>query len=111
MKLHISLISAILFFAVGCEDFEEVNTSPNNPENVSSNFILTYVLSETAKLYEEQGSYDSNISGAMQFTQKGTEFNSTGPNFYGWSNESWNSYYTILRNNQIIYENAIEEGH
>lgn len=111
MKLLTYILIGTFLIASACEDFEEVNTSPNNPENVSSNFILTYVLSETAKLYEEQGSYDSNISGAMQFTQKGTEFNSTGPNFYGWSNESWNSYYTILRNNQIIYENAIEEGH
>src|SRR5690606_10640632 len=103
MKLHISLIFAILLFAVGSEDFEEVNTIPNNLQVVSSNFELTYVLTETAKVYEEQGSYDSNISGAMQYTQKGTEFNSTGPNFYGWGNEPWNSYYNILRNNQIIY--------
>lgn len=111
MKLLTFILIPILFVNFACEDFEEVNTSPNNPEVVSSNFVLTYVLSETAKLYEEQGSYDSNISGAMQFTQKGTEFNSTGPNFYGWGNESWNGYYNILRNNQIIYEKSIEDNH
>ena len=36
---------------------QEVNTSPNNPQVVSSNFVLTYVLSETAKLYESQGRF------------------------------------------------------
>lgn len=111
MKSLIFFLIPILFIQFACENFEDINTSPNNPEVVSSNFVLTYVLSETAKLYEEQGRYDSNISGAMQYTQRGTEFNSTGPNFYGWGNESWNGYYNILRNNQIIYDNSIEDNH
>ncbi|WP_236974543.1 SusD/RagB family nutrient-binding outer membrane lipoprotein [Membranihabitans maritimus] len=110
MKLLYYILIPILLLTSACEDFEEINTSPNNPEEVSSNFILTYVLSETAKLYESQGRYDYNISGAMQYTQRGTEFNSTGPNFYGWDNESWSGYYNVLRNNQIIYDNAVEEN-
>lgn len=96
---------------LGCEDFEEVNTSPNNPENVSSNFILTYVLSESAKLYEAQGRYGDEIAGAMQYTQRGTQFRNTGPNFYGWDSESWSGFYTVLRNNKIIYDKSIEENH
>lgn len=107
---YIYLIILPLFFWA-CEDFEEVNTSPNNPEKVSSNFVLTYVLSESAKLYESLGRYGNDISGAMQYTQRGTQFNNTGPNYYGWSSAYWGGYYDILRNNQIIYDNSVAESH
>lgn len=109
MKYLYLLILPFFFWA--CEDFEEVNTSPNNPEKVSSNFVLTYVLTESAKLYEAQGQFGNEIAGAMQYTQRGTDFKSTGSNFYGWSSAYWGGFYDVLRNNKIIYDNSIVDGH
>lgn len=45
----------------------------------------------------------------MQYVQRGTNEGAVVVNYYGWGHESWNSYFDILRNNQVIYENAIEE--
>ena len=93
-----------------CEDLSEVNINPNSPEQVSSNYILTYVLTNTAKTYHNLGYENSKIAGAMQYVQRGTNEGAVVVNFYGWGHESWNSYFDILRNNQVIYENAIEEN-
>lgn len=93
-----------------CEDLTEVNINPNSPEQVSSNYILTYVLSNTAKTYHNLGYENSKIAGAMQYVQRGTNEGAVVVNFYGWGHESWNSYFDILRNNQVIYENAVEEN-
>ncbi|WP_339922095.1 SusD/RagB family nutrient-binding outer membrane lipoprotein [uncultured Cyclobacterium sp.] len=93
-----------------CEDLTEVNMNPNSPEQVSSNYILTYVLSNTAKTYHNLGYENSKIAGAMQYVQRGTNEGAVVVNFYGWGHESWNSYFDILRNNQVIYENAVDEN-
>lgn len=112
MKYLYNILIVVFSISIfSCEDFEEVNTSPNDPEVVSSNFVLTYVLTETAKLYTGESGISSNIAGAMQYTQKGTQFNNSGPNYYAWSNESWSGYYNVLRNNQIIYNSAVEQDH
>ncbi|AEL28705.1 hypothetical protein Cycma_5021 [Cyclobacterium marinum DSM 745] len=114
MKVMKNLLKNI--FSIGliasfwaCEDLTEVNINPNSPEQVSSNYILTYVLSNTAKTYHNLGYENSKIAGAMQYVQRGTNEGAVVVNYYGWGHESWNSYFDILRNNQVIYENAIEE--
>lgn len=94
-----------------CKDFDEMNVSPNNVEDVSSNFVLTYVLTETSKAYHRLGREAENISGAMQYTQRGTDFNSLRVNSYDWQPESWSHYYNLLRNIEIINKKAIEEEH
>ncbi|MCC5928808.1 MAG: SusD/RagB family nutrient-binding outer membrane lipoprotein [Cyclobacteriaceae bacterium] len=103
----ILVLSAAMF---ACEDLTEVNKNPNSPEEISSNYILTYVLSNTARTYHNLGFENSKIAGAMQYVQRGTNEGAIVVNFYGWEHESWNSYFDILRNNQIIYENAVRDN-
>ncbi len=94
-----------------CNDLTELNVSPNSPQEVSSAFILTYVQTQFSKAYNNLGEDAENISGAMQYTQRGTDFNALRVNSYDWSNESWSNYYGLLRNNEIIYNKAVEDEH
>lgn len=110
-KISAALLSVLLvFFAGSCKKFNEANDNPNSAEKVSSNYILTYVLTQTAKSYYALGSEGSKISGAMQYTQIGTNENASAVNFYGWGHESWSAYYDILRNVKIINDNAKKDG-
>lgn len=99
----------LLCLTVSCKKFNEANDNPNSPEKVSSNYILTYVLTQTAKSYYSLGNENSQIAGTMQYIQIGTNENASAVNFYGWGHESWAGYYDILRNVKIINDNAIKD--
>jgi len=105
------LIAWILLPLSSCHKIDDMNINPNSPEEVSSNYILTYVLTETSKFYNSLGREAENISGAMQYTQRGTDYNSLRVNSYDWSTGSWSYYYHILRNNEIIYDRALKDEH
>lgn len=108
----ISILFGILVFVplFSCLDLTELNEDPNHPQKVSSNYILTYVLSNTAKNYENLGYYSSSVAGAMQYMQYGDEFQAARMNHYNWDKGSWAGYYTLLRNVDIIYDYAVEDG-
>jgi hypothetical protein len=111
-RLYIIPITLVIGFTLSltsCYDLDEMNVSPNNPEEVSSNYILTYVLTETSKSYLNLGKEADNISGAMQYTQRGTDYQALRVNSYDWGPTSWSHYYEILRNNKIIYDKAVKE--
>lgn len=110
-KLYRILWIPCFLFIVACDNIEDINVSPNNAEEVSSNYVLTYVLTETAKAYHNLGTEGNNISGAMQYTQRGTDFQALRVNSYDWAPEAWGKYYEILRNNEVIYKKAVEEDH
>ena len=105
------IVAWILIPMSACNDITEQNVSPNSPQEVSSSFILTYVLTEYSKTYNNFGQFAENISGAMQYSQRGTDFNALRVNSYDWSDGSWAYDYHLLRNVEIIYNNAIEESH
>ena len=112
IQITILILSTwVLLPLLSCDNFNEMNISPNNVEEVSSNFVLTYVLTETSKTYHRLGREAENISGAMQYTQRGTDFQSLRVNSYDWEPENWSNYYNILRNNELIYKKAIEDEH
>lgn len=104
------LITVFVSFAGACKKFDKVNDNPNSAEKVSSNYILTYVLTETAKSYYSLGNENSKIAGTLQYIQIGTNENASAVNFYGWDHEAWWGYYDILRNVKIINENAKTDG-
>ncbi|MCE5345195.1 MAG: SusD/RagB family nutrient-binding outer membrane lipoprotein [Bacteroidales bacterium] len=105
------LALTILLPLSSCLDLDELNEDPNNPIEVSSNYILTYVLTNTAQAYKSLGEYNSNVSGTMQYIQVGTNFSADNMNYYDWSRASWSGYYDLLRNIEIINKNAKEDGH
>jgi len=111
IKLIIYSLTGILFLLSSCYDLDEMNVSPNNAEDVPNNYKLTYVLTETSKVYFKLGKEAENISGVMQYTQRGTDFNALRVNSYDWSPENWSYYYILLRNNKLIYDKALEDNH
>ena len=113
-NLYIILLMLVIWILLplsSCHKIDDMNINPNSPEEVSSNYILTYVLTETSKFYNSLGREAENISGAMQYTQRGTDFNALRVNSYDWATGSWSFYYHILRNNEIIYEKAEKDEH
>ncbi len=97
---------------VSCEDLSEVNKNPNSAESVSSNYILSWVLTNTGKTHYTLADLSQRISGTMQYSQVGTNFNSEKVNHFGWTHDGWpwGTYYEILRNIQIINENSEKDN-
>ncbi|WAC10362.1 SusD/RagB family nutrient-binding outer membrane lipoprotein [Dyadobacter pollutisoli] len=98
------LLATMLIFS--CKDLSELNENPNGvgPESVNPNLVMPTVLTEVAKSYVNLGYQD--IAGVVQHTQKDAW--SSGHNDYDWSNQSWNGYYDILRNNDLFYNRSVE---
>ncbi|UBM57183.1 SusD/RagB family nutrient-binding outer membrane lipoprotein [Marinilongibacter aquaticus] len=90
-----------------CKDLSEVNVNPNEVtlEKANANLIMSTVLTQTAKAYNELGYGDA--AGVVQHTQKDAWFD--GHNNYDWGPRDWGSYYDILRDNQAVYEKAVQE--
>jgi len=110
IKIRTILLVMIVFMPLfSCLDLTELNQDPNNPEKVSSNYVLTYVLTNTARTYSGLGDWDSNVAGTMQYIQQGTEYQSYRINHYNWDRGSWANFYNLLRNVKIINENAVED--
>lgn len=111
MKAIKTVVKAVLFLLVismfSCKDLTDLNINHNGtaPETVNPSFLMTAVLTETAKSYLQIG-YDDPFPGVMQMTQKDAW--SSSNNDYDWSDQSWSGYYGLLRNNQKAYERATE---
>ncbi len=98
----------LLMTPLSCTDaLIEMNQNPNgaDPATTNPNMVLSTVLTEAARAFVELGY--QNVAGVMQHTQKdGWE---SGHNSYDWGgSNSWSGYYGILRNNQFVYEKAVE---
>jgi hypothetical protein len=110
----ISFILIIIFFGQiiqSChDDFDELNVSPNNAEEVSPNYLLSYIISQTTMQFYNLTTIGSDITGAMQYTQRGTEYQAAKQNCYQWEKGSWSGYYDILRTNQLMYELGEKEN-
>lgn len=109
-KVYILLTAFLCLFATSCQDLTELNKNPNSPVDVSPNFIITYVLTNTGKTVYNLGKDDSKIGSAMQYMQVGTNENAAVINQYAWTQESWGGYYDLLRNNQLIYEAGVRDN-
>jgi hypothetical protein len=74
-------------------------------EKAHPNLLLSTVLTETGNLYVNLGYQD--IAGVVQHTQKDAW--SSGHNDYDWGgSQDWSGYYGILRNNDLMYNRAVE---
>lgn len=110
IKIKTIVVLTLLFQMTSCMDLNELNISPNSPVDVSSNYILTNVLSGTAKLYNNLGEPYSSVSGVMQYYQMGTNEAASSVNQYLWPRGSWSEYYENLRNVKIINEKSKTEN-
>lgn len=100
------LFVSLLF---SCEDLTELNQNPNGvtPENANPNHLLSTVLTESAKSFNDLGF--GIIAGVMQHTQKDGWWGDH--NNYEWSNQDWAGYYAILEDNKIVYDKSVELGY
>ncbi|AKD54411.1 SusD/RagB family nutrient-binding outer membrane lipoprotein [Spirosoma radiotolerans] len=98
----------ILFLSLlfSCKDLTDLNVNPNGvqPETVNPNLVLPTVLTETGKAFVNLGF--QNIAGVVQHTQKDAWFSEH--NDYDWGgDQSWTTYYDLLRNNDLLYQRAV----
>ena len=72
----ISIILIVIFlgqFIQSCyDDFDKMNVSPNNAEEVYPNYMLSNVISRTTVRFNNLAKELSDISGLLQYTQRGT---------------------------------------
>jgi hypothetical protein len=108
--LSLTLLMSMILPMVSCDKLDDLNKDPNNPVDVPSNYILTYVLTNLGKSYTSLGNYNSNLSGTLQYIQIGTTFDAARINYYDWKNDSWSGYYDLLRNVDIINKNAVSDA-
>lgn len=109
-SIYITLLATLCLFMTSCEDLTDVNKNPNGAENVSPNFLVTYVLTNTGKTVFSLGNDGSKIGAAMQYWQSGTNEGAAEINQYAWTQQGWGGYYDILRNNQLIYDNGVRDN-
>ncbi len=109
--IKFKVIGLILISVVytSCKDLTELNINPNGVGvgEVNPNLIMPTVLSEAAKIYLDLGY--QNIAGVVQHTQKDAW--SSEHNDYDWSGgQNWNSYYDVLRNNELMLRRSEDMG-
>lgn len=109
-SIYITMLATAGLFLSSCQDLTDINKNPNSPETVSSNYLLTYTLTNTGKTFFSLGRDGAKIGAAMQYWQAGTNENAAVINQYAWTQESYAGYYEILRNNQLIYENGVRDN-
>lgn len=107
----IKYIGLVAFFSVSffscTKELVKMNENPNgaDPSSTNPNLVLSTVLTEAGKAFVNLGYQD--IAGVMQHTQK--DGWAGGHNNYDWGgSNSWSGYYDILRNNQFVYDKAVE---
>lgn len=98
----------IVAFVLSCQKLEDMNINPNgvDPTEAHPNLLMATVITSTGQSVVGLGF--GNIAGVMQHTQK--DGWSGGHNSYDWSDQSWAGYYGILRNNDEMYNKAVESN-
>src|SRR5687768_2589538 len=102
-KHIVTFLSLWFFVAISCEDFDEVNTNPNQPSEVPRSYIFTYAV-ETI-LDQLYGGFDNSRVG-MTLAQYWSQNQYTEESRYQYrpstNNTTWNTFYTGLYNLQEI---------
>ncbi|WP_439490581.1 SusD/RagB family nutrient-binding outer membrane lipoprotein [Algoriphagus sp.] len=90
-----------------CDDkLDEMNVNPYgiDPAEVNPNLLMPSVLAAAAQSYANLGVND--MAGAVQHTQKNGWYG--GHNNYGWESMNWTGWYNVLRDNELLYNRAVE---
>ncbi|MEQ9567792.1 MAG: SusD/RagB family nutrient-binding outer membrane lipoprotein, partial [Pseudomonadales bacterium] len=105
-----NVITSLLFAGsvlVSCtENFEEINSNPNAPEQVSANLLLSTVTSEITRQLTQEGYSDGNT-----ITQLMAKNNFPGFSQFDWGDQGmWNLFYSYLPEINDILEISRAEG-
>ena len=93
-KLYIMLASLFVGLAACTQDFEEINTDPNNPTDVPASTLLTQAQFSLAdRVWSRQMNFEFGMLMVQQFSQgeyaEDSRYNQNVSTF----NVSWNSFY------------------
>lgn len=106
----ILFLTLMLGFVVSCKDLDELNINPNgvDPAIADLNFLLPTIQTNVGQTVHNIGF--GTFSGIMQHTQQTGWF--SGYNNYDWTtlSHSWNSYYSILMNNDEYFTKSVEQN-
>lgn len=107
IKIFLIAIMAMGMMA-SCEDLTDLNRNPNaiEPDGGNVNLLMPSVLGPAATNYLSLGL--DNMGGAMQFIHASGCGDAT--NYFDWDNRGWESYYNILRTNELMIEIAARDG-
>jgi len=115
MKKIIIIILSITFIPIlnSCSDFEKLNVSPNDVNQVDPNFLLTTNTYNFANTYSEFGYWGSRIPSLLQYYQVGDGYKSEELNALYWTpgqSSPWESIYSNLVDVQAMSDLSIKEG-
>lgn len=107
LKIFLFTVMALGMMA-SCEDLTDLNRNPNaiEPDEGNVNLLMPSVLGPAAANYLNLGL--DNMGGAMQFIHASGWGEAT--NYFDWDNRGWESYYNILRTNELMIEIAARDG-
>lgn len=100
IKLIVIVLSAVILLNSCTENYEEINTDPNTPVNVSSDLLLSSVTSDIPNRLVRMGWGNGNIVSQIAAKNNFVDFDT-----YQWGAEtgSWNTFYSALSEiNDII---------
>ncbi len=107
-NIYAYLLSATLILAGACtDDFEEVNSNPNQPEAVTSDLLLTNIIAESVRNIDDMAWGTGNV-----VAQHVAKIQFTGEDRYDWgpSGTPWFSFYGLLRDVNNILNNEIQDN-
>jgi len=98
---------ALLVFSACTEDFDAINTNPNNPENASEALLLPTAIFDLTNIMVNETYGFGDIIG-----QYGARYEFNDLDIYRWQSDDrfWSPMYAILQNVKDIKEIAQENG-
>ncbi|EPR69052.1 SusD/RagB family nutrient-binding outer membrane lipoprotein [Cyclobacterium qasimii] len=115
MKKFIIIILSIAFIPIlnSCSDFDKLNVSPNDVNEVDPNFLLTTNTVNLASTYSGLGYWNSRIPSLLQYYQVGDGYKSEELNALYWTpgqSSPWGGIYSNLVDVQAMSDLSIEQG-
>lgn len=102
-----NLILAAVFLCLGSctNNFEDINTNPNDPVDVDAAYLMSSVIINTAYTLT-----DENVGGTMGVPSRYvTRVIHNADDTYRWDSESWGFAFSNLINNEDFLQKAKEE--
>ena len=113
-KIFIFLLTIALIPIINsCDDFEEINVSPNNVSELSPNFLLTTNTRNLAYMYSDFGYWNSRIPSLLQYYQVGDGYKAEEFNALYWQtggHSPWGSIYSSLVDVKAMSDLSVAEG-
>jgi hypothetical protein len=102
----IYILVLMLLLSACTKDFDAINTDPNTATTISPQYLLSTALIKTAYTYQGAAFMGKPAEAGRYITKVRNEED----DLFGWSAESWDSYYGALSVNQELYALAAKSG-